>query len=136
MQAFGGSRIEIAAAWLHDSIEDTATTPEEIERLFSPAVADIVSGLTDDPEFFHATIFQRKLNQAARIRDLGRSQKLIKLADQLSNIRAIIADPPRHLNIEDCRDYLRGALLVAKQCREANEKLFSEFMKAQEPVGR
>ena len=47
VEKHGGSDEMIAAAWLHDTVEDTDVTPDLITKMFGDNVADIVEGLTD-----------------------------------------------------------------------------------------
>jgi len=73
----------LAAALLHDTIEDTTTDYDEIEALFSNKVADIVGALTKDMRL------PKKLREQAYDRQLAEGPweaKLIKLADVLDNI--------------------------------------------------
>src|SRR3954470_20749958 len=88
--------VTIAAALLHDAVEDTATTTEDIERDFGPDVAEIVDGVTkldrlqfDSKEAQQAATMRKMLVAMAKdIRVL-----LIKLADRLHNMRTIAAMP-------------------------------------------
>ena len=64
----GGNEKEIAAAWLHDTVEDTETTLAEIEEFFGPELREIVDGLTDPPEFKGLPLLVRKARQAERVR--------------------------------------------------------------------
>lgn len=122
----GGSEIEIAAAWLHDTVEDTNTTLDEIEELFGKKVRDIVDGLTDLPEFKGLHTRERKVAQAERLRSESASVKRVKIADQISNIRSV-GDPPVNWNKAKCREYIEGAFLVTKECRGIDDFLDSQF---------
>ncbi len=51
VEVSGGDDSEIAAAWLHDTVEDTSTTFEDIQREFGGEIAAIVCGMTDLPEW-------------------------------------------------------------------------------------
>lgn len=82
----------IAAALLHDVVEDTPTTIQDIERLFNPKVAQIVEGLTK------ISMVQRDLNvsmQAENFRKMILTLNddvrviLIKLADRLHNMQTM-----------------------------------------------
>jgi GTP pyrophosphokinase len=82
----------IAAALLHDVVEDTPTTVQDIERLFNPKVAQIVEGLTK------ISMVQRDLNasiQAENFRKMILTLNddvrviLIKLADRLHNMQTM-----------------------------------------------
>ncbi len=82
----------IAAALLHDVVEDTPMTVEEIERLFNPKVAQLVEGLTK------ISLVQKDLNasmQAENFRKMILTLNddvrviLIKLADRLHNMQTM-----------------------------------------------
>jgi (p)ppGpp synthase/HD superfamily hydrolase len=126
----GGSNEEIAAAWLHDSVEDTPTSLEDIIKYFGLSVGAIVSGLTDPLEFNGLHLSVRKKRQAERIRSMSDSIKLIKIADQTSNTRAVAVDPPVKWNKQKCLDYIEGARLIVNECQGISEFLSFQFHKA------
>lgn len=66
VQLSGGSEEEIAAAWLHDTVEDTGVTIEDIEREFGKHIATMVNGLTDSPEWKNLPVGERKAIQAEK----------------------------------------------------------------------
>src|SRR4030095_4966801 len=80
----------LCAALLHDTIEDTRTTPEELEREFGRAIASIVLELTDKQILKKGT---RKRMQIAHAAAASREAKLVKLADKICNLRDINARP-------------------------------------------
>ena len=112
----GGSDVEIAAAWLHDTVEDTPTTLEGIKEKFGTEVMEIVRGLTDPIEFKSLTNAERKPKQAERVANESSSVKRIKLADQISNVRFVATDPKPSWTFESNCDYIIGAKLIAEQC--------------------
>ncbi len=82
----------IAAALLHDVIEDTPATKEDIEKMFGPGVAHIVSGVTK----LSALPFSTKIaQQAESLRKMILAMAddirvvLIKLADRIHNMRTL-----------------------------------------------
>lgn len=79
----------IAAGWLHDTVEDTATTLADIRRAFGPAVAALVAGATAvrGPDW-RAT----RSGQLAKLAEAGPDQLRLKAADATSNARAIGRD--------------------------------------------
>ena len=102
----GGSDEEIAAAWLHDSVEDTPATVEEITKLFGDLVGVIVDGMTDPLYLDGLPTFERKSQQAERVQSKNDSVKRVKLADQTSNIRSVAVDPPVGWDKLKCIDYI------------------------------
>jgi guanosine-3',5'-bis(diphosphate) 3'-pyrophosphohydrolase len=114
----------LAAALLHDTIEDTETTPEEIRGQFGEAVAGMVEEVTDVKWL---TKRSRKKIQVARAARSSNGAKLIKLADKISNVRDILANPPADWTLERRREYFDWAKSVVDQVRTANPKLARRF---------
>lgn len=81
----------LVAALLHDTLEDTDATPAEIQAKFGDVVLGYVMEVTDDSSLPKAERVRLLLQRAPR---LSKGAKLIKLADQIHNIRSIIDDPP------------------------------------------
>lgn len=83
--------ITLAAAILHDTVEDTATTHGELVAAFGREVADVVGEVTDDKSLPKA---ERKRQQIAHAAVISTRAKLVKLADKLDNLRDIVRKPP------------------------------------------
>ena len=82
----------IAAAVLHDTIEDCAgVTREMLERQFGPRVAEMVAQESEDKSL---TWEERKGETIRRLRTAPREVQMIGLADKLSNMRDIDRDYP------------------------------------------
>ena len=77
-----------AAAWLHDVVEDTEVTIEEIYSEFGDRVGDLVDALTDGPG---ETRLEKKQKPYATIPNVP-GAVLVKLADRIANVRHTIAD--------------------------------------------
>lgn len=103
----GGDAEMIAAAWLHDVVEDTPTSLDEIRLHFGTGVAALVEALTDAPRSA-GNRAQRKALDRARLDGSGARAQTIKLADIIDNVPDIcVHDPgfaPRYLR--ECRDLL------------------------------
>ena len=114
----------LAAALLHDTIEDTETTYDELRGRFGATVADMVVEVTD-VKFLkkHA----RKRLQVARAARSTRGAKLVKLADKIANLRDLIANPPADWSLERRREYFDWAKSVIDQLRGTNAKLERRF---------
>lgn len=116
---FGLSKRAIAAAYLHDAIEDQPVTYEEICGLFGREIADIVRDLTDEPAVPGGpTRKQRKAIDLDRLALASAEAQSIKCADMISNTSSIV----RH-DKNFARTYLpekRAALTVLTR---ANPKL-------------
>jgi len=79
----------IAAAYLHDVLEDTDTKPEELDRLFGGRVLQLVLEETEDKSL---SWHERKGNTIRRLADAPLEVKQLVLADKLSNMRATARD--------------------------------------------
>src|SRR3954468_17269703 len=78
--------IVIAAAVLHDTVEDTETTPEELEREFGEEIAGIVAEVTDDRRLGKD---ERKRLQIQHAPHASFKAQQLKLADKIANLRDI-----------------------------------------------
>lgn len=105
---------------LHDTVEDTETTVDEIERKFGPEVAGVVAEVTDDKTLPKA---ERKRLQVETAPHKSPRAKMVKLADKTSNLRAIVRTPPANWTLERKRQYLEWAYAVAAGCRGVNRQL-------------
>ena len=76
----------LAAAWLHDTLEDTDTTVEDLREAFGDDVANIVDRLTDQPGRNRR---ERQARTHARIREDPRAVR-VKLADRIANVEAAL----------------------------------------------
>jgi len=116
--------IVIAAALLHDTLEDTETTPGELRGEFGPAVARIVEEVTDTKWLKKRTRKQLQITRASRSSE---GAKLVKLADKICNLRDIIASPPADWSLERKREYFEWARKVVDQLRGTNAHLERRF---------
>ena len=101
----------LAAAVLHDVIEDTEATEPELMRIFGNYIKEIVREVTDDKRLPKG---ERKRLQAENIFFKGDAAKLIKLADKISNIRSLMKKEewPPSWNEQDAYDYCIWSLMV------------------------
>jgi len=114
----------VAAGWLHDTIEDTETTREELAQKFGERVADIVAEVADDMSLPKAQRRQKQIEDAPH---KSPGAKLIKIADKISNIRARIHSNPSVEEREDLIDYVNWAEKVVAGCRGGNATLDRTF---------
>ena len=114
----------IAAAILHDTVEDTDTTVEDIEEHFGKDIRDIVIEVTDDKSLASQ---ERKRLQIEHAAVISHEAKLVKLADKISNLQDILASPPVKWSLERKREYFDWAKAVIDQLRGTNEKLEALF---------
>ena len=117
----------LIAAVLHDTVEDTATTPAELEERFGTVVAGLVGEVTDDKSLPSAERKRRQIEHAAHASPRA---KRIKLADKICNIRDVMSDPPANWSLARRREYLDWAERVVAGCRGFNRALESMFDRA------
>ena len=114
----------ICSALLHDTVEDTKTTPEELESEFGEAIKNIVMDVTDDKSLEKADRKQAQIDHAAHISDKA---KLVKLADKISNLRDVSINPPPDWTLDRRQEYFDWAKRVIDQVRGVNPGLESIF---------
>ncbi|MCI0417965.1 MAG: HD domain-containing protein [Acidobacteria bacterium] len=107
----------LQAAILHDTIEDTQTTGEEIEARFDAEVRRLVEELTDDKRLPKA---ERKRLQIEHAPDLSLKARVIKIADKISNVRDVTHFPPAHWPHPRRCEYLDWAEEVVAGLRGTN----------------
>ena len=119
----------LIAAILHDTIEDTDTTEQELVKHFGKDVADIVLEVTDDKALPKA---ERKRLQIEHAAHISRRAKLVKLADKICNLRDISASPPAGWSVDRKREYFDWAKSVVDELRGVHPGLEHLFDKTYE----
>jgi len=121
----------LAAAWLHDVLEDTCPTPEEyartkaeIEKQFGSAVLAIVLEVTDDKSLPKDV---RKRIQIETTAGKSREARLLKIADKTSNVYAVAVSRPVGWDGPRVVDYVQWAQAVVASCRGLNAELEKAF---------
>jgi len=114
----------LAAALLHDTVEDTQTTPAELKAAFGPAIAAIVAEVTDDKSLPKA---ERKRLQVEHAATMSREAKLVKLADKICNLRDMSDHPPAKWDLARRREYFEWAKAVIDGLRGVHPKLEALF---------
>lgn len=112
----------IIGALLHDTVEDTQTTFEEIEKKFGKEVAQLVKEVTDDKSL--ATDARKRLQViSASHKSKGAAQ--IKLADKLYNLTDLYSNPPSDWSQKRIDQYYEWAKSVVDRLPKSNDKLQS-----------
>jgi guanosine-3',5'-bis(diphosphate) 3'-pyrophosphohydrolase len=123
--ATGGEDVDlIVAAVLHDTIEDTGTTKEELACEFGDRIAGLVVEVTDDKSLPKA---DRKRLQIEHAPHISSGAKIIKLADKTANLHSLRKSPPADWSPERIAEYVTWAQAVAAGCRGSNAWLEQKF---------
>jgi (p)ppGpp synthase/HD superfamily hydrolase len=111
----------IAAAWLHDTVEDTPATLDDIEAEFGPAVAQLVEELTDVSKPGDGNRARRKAIDRLHSAQASARAKTVKLADLIDNCR----DVTRH-DWRFARVYLGEMAALLEVLREGDPRLYQQ----------
>ena len=114
----------LAAALLHDTLEDTDTSSEELDKEFGERVRNLVEEVTDDKRLPKGERKERQIKHAANISE---GAVLIKLGDKISNVLDVTNSPPTNWSLERRKDYLDWAEAVINNCADVNRKLKEHF---------
>ena len=122
----------LAAALLHDTIEDTETTADDLTAAFGEKVCRLVEEVSDDKSLEKAV---RKRLQIEHAPELSPASVLIKLADKISNVMDLTNSPPVNWDLEQRKEYIDWAEAVINNCPKVNSSLEKHFAEVVE-LGR
>jgi len=114
----------LAAALLHDTLEDTPTTQQELIENFGQRVYRLVEEVSDDKTLPKQI---RKDLQIEHAPQLSEGAVLIKLGDKISNVTDIANTPPTNWNRSRCLEYFDWAEQVISNCPKVNTALENHF---------
>ena len=117
----------ICAALLHDTIEDTQTTAEELSELFGEKITQVVLEVSDDKMLPKE---DRKRLQIEHADTLSDHAKLVKLADKICNLRDMAHSPPANWSLVRRREYFDWSKQVVDRLRGAHAELEALFDEA------
>lgn len=121
----GVTDIEVlCAALLHDTVEDTDTSADELRAEFGPVIAGIVLEVSDDKSLPKQT---RKDLQVEHASHISVNAKLVKLADKICNVRDVSSSPPADWPRERRREYFEWSKRVVDGMRGSNAALEQAF---------
>ena len=113
--------LALTCAILHDTIEDTETSPEELNEHFGPSVCDGVLALTKNPELKGLEAMRDSLD---RIKRQPREIWAVKLADRAANL----GPWPEHWSLEKVLAYAREAELIHQELAAASPYLAGRLL--------
>ena len=114
----------LAAALLHDTIEDTDATEDELIDKFGERVCSLVQEVTDDKTL---PKLERKQRQIDHAKEISGDAALIKLGDKISNVTDITETPPTNWDSRRRLEYFEWAEKVINNCPKVNEALENHF---------
>ncbi len=123
-QATNGDLEVVIAAILHDTVEDTDTTIDEILKVFGARIADLTAEVTDDKSLPKQ---RRKDLQIEHAAHASWGAQVIKLADKTSNLRSLLISPPPDWPRARRDEYVDWSRRVVTGCRDANVWLAEQF---------
>jgi len=114
----------ICGALLHDTVEDTDTTFDELSREFGETIKGIVADVSDDKSLTKAERKQQQIEHAAHASDKA---KMVKLADKISNLRDVSTNAPSDWSLARRQEYFDWAKKVIDQVRGTHDDLEALF---------
>ena len=114
----------LRAAVLHDTLEDTETTKDELVAQFGRGVADLVAEVSDDKRLPKE---ERKRLAILHAPLLSPGAKVIKLGDIICNVRDVTKSPPKDWTREERLQYLKWSRAIVDGCRGVSPGLESLF---------
>ena len=114
----------LMAAVLHDTVEDTETSYDELVERFGKRVADVVMEVTDDKTLVKE---DRKRRQVEHAPHMSKRAALVKLADKTCNLRDVAKSPPAGWPLQRKRDYFDWAKEVVDGLPAVNKKMRKAF---------
>lgn len=116
--------VTLQGAILHDTVEDTETSFEELEMIFGVEVTEVVKNVTDDKKLPKE---ERKRLQIEHAPHLPDSAKQVKIADKISNVLGVTQAPPADWSLERRQEYLDWTEKVVKGCRGCTPALENHY---------
>ena len=114
----------LSAALLHDTLEDTKTTPEELIDNFGERVCSLVQEVTDDKTLPKLEQKQRQIDHA---KEISGDAAIIKLGDKIANVTDITNTPPTDWDSNRRSKYVDWAEKVINNCPKVNTSLEKYF---------
>lgn len=117
----------LQAALLHDTLEDTKTTYNELVENFGKDVADFVKEVTDDKTL---PKYQRKLDQIKHVDTMSYESKIVKLADKYYNLSDLLIDIPKNWTHKRVQGYFVWCYIIIQKMMDiCPDNLKSDFTK-------
>ncbi len=102
----------LAAALLHDVVEDCGVTRDQLTQHFGTEVATLVMSCTDNK---FLPVVERKMLQIQHMSEISYGAQLIKLADKIDNCRDLLANAPRAWSVQRIQGYFVWSQVVVNE---------------------
>ena len=122
-----GDPVVLAAALLHDTLEDTSATPELLTQQFGDDVAEVVGHVTDDKTI---PKHERKRMAIAHAPFAPPRAQLVKLADRIANCEGLVSEPPAGWSAARIGQYYDWSRQVVDGLRGIHADLEARFDRA------
>jgi (p)ppGpp synthase/HD superfamily hydrolase len=122
----------ICAGILHDTIEDTKTTKEELEKEFGKHITNIVLECSDDKSLHKV---KRKQLQIEHVKDASTEAKLVKLADKYDNLSGLLTNPPAKWSKAEIHGYGVWCYAVYLGLKGTNKYLEDKLLEVFDKMG-
>lgn len=109
--------LAVQVAALHDTIEDTDTTYEELLKIFGEKIADAVSALSKNEKLNSKA--EQMQDSLARINKLEKETGMVKLVDRITNLQ----EPPAYWDKEKIKKYYEEAKVISENLKDKNDYL-------------
>jgi guanosine-3',5'-bis(diphosphate) 3'-pyrophosphohydrolase len=119
--------VVLCAAALHDTVEDTGTTLDELTAAFGAEVSAVVAEVTDDKSLPKE---ERKRLQVVHAAGASFRAQQVKLADKIGNLRDLVRRPPSGWDLERRRAYFDWCKRVIDALRGRHARLEALFDEA------
>ena len=116
----------LIAAVLHDVVEDTSVTLDEITRVFGKRVSNFVFEVTNNPDLSKV---DKKKAQVTKASNMSSGAKLIKMADMIDNLSDLLVAPPPDWTKERVKGYFVWKYVIFSSLRGVNSYLVNELEK-------
>lgn len=116
--------VTLAAALLHDTVEDCGVKRSELATRFGEMVANTVMEVTDDKSLSKQ---RRKRLQITQTQHKSERARLIKLSDKTCNLRDVLTNPPKDWDEQRRARYVQHSCAVVKTIKATNPVLAAQF---------
>lgn len=117
----------LLAALLHDVLEDTMATPEEIKAQFEGRVVSLVKELTEKPNL-------TEQEEIAHVKAMSKDAQTIKLADRTHSLRDLLDHPPKIWDAERADLFIKRSKNLLKVLKDVHHKLEVAYVRALEAL--